>query len=174
MSVPATEPTTDPAADPNTPPPAGDTPPPADPPADPPAGESSENDLPDWAKKELTRARAEAANYRTRAREAQDALKQAKTPEEFQAAVDALNEQVAKAERAALVASTARKFNLPDDLAEVLQGTTAEELEAHAKKLQRYASPGEPQRLGGGLDPTSSGDDGDGIAAAKRALSRRY
>lgn len=140
------------------------------------ASPPSEKDLPEWGRKELSRARAEAANYRTQLREAQDALKTAKSPEDFAKVQADLTERAEKAERAALVATVARKFNLPDDLAEVLQGSTAEELEAHAKKLQRYANPNgqEHKRLRGGLDPSSDAyDDADPVEVAKRALARR-
>lgn len=166
--------------DPPTPP--ADQPPPApqaDPPPDPPAGDppediNGEDKLPDWARKELTRARTEAANYRTKLRDAEGSLAKAKTPEEFEAAKAELTTRVAELERSVLVATAARKFGLPDELADVLKGATVEELEAHAKKLQKFVNGTDEPRLGGGLNP---GDDnaaeGDPVAAAQRALRRR-
>jgi len=69
-----------------------------------------------------------------------------------------------------LVRDVASKAALPDDLAELLKGTTREELETHAKKLQQYATPAAPASLRGGLDPT---DDGD-TETDPRELARRY
>ncbi len=48
---------------------------------------SREDDLPDWARKELAKVRNEAAGYRTRLRDAETKLSGAKSPEEFEAAL---------------------------------------------------------------------------------------
>lgn len=132
--------------------------------------EEPEDELPEWARKELTKVRAEAANYRTRLRDAETQLKEAKTPEEYEAAINEFREQNAKLERQVLVNSVARKYHLPDDLAEVLQGDTEKELTAHAKKLAKYASVEEPQDLSGGLTP----GDGDGGPSDPATLAQMY
>jgi len=49
-----------------------------------PAGEN-DDELPEWARTKLTKANSEAANYRTRLRETEAKLLEAKTPEEFAA-----------------------------------------------------------------------------------------
>jgi hypothetical protein len=157
--------------------------PPADKPADPPADseekpddkpeekESKDDDLPEWARKELTSVRAEAANYRTKLREAEAKLSEAKTPEEVAAAISELREQNAKLERTVLVTTVATNHKLPSDLAELLKGETKEELEAHAKVLAKYApaEKSEPESLGGGLDPS---DDNDGEMDPRKLAQR--
>ncbi|GGN40181.1 hypothetical protein FHR83_007099 [Actinoplanes campanulatus] len=136
------------------------------------AGEtkSQEDELPEWARKALTKANAEAANYRTRAKEAEAKLAGAKTPEELEAVVKEITARAEKAERFLLVSDVARKHDLPDELAEVLKGETREDLEAHAKKLAKFATPVKPRVLRGGLDPV----DDDGSPNDPRELARKY
>ncbi|WP_394615889.1 hypothetical protein JNUCC0626_40165 [Lentzea sp. JNUCC 0626] len=128
-----------------------------------------EDDLPEWARKELTKVRGEAANYRTQLRAAQESLSNAKTPEEFQAATAQLSAKVTELETSLLRSSVARKYDLPDELAERLRGSTAEEMESDAKALQKFAGPVTPESLGGGLTPDST-DDGE---MDPRKLARR-
>lgn len=127
---------------------------------------------PEWAKKELTKVRAEAANYRTRLRDAEAKLSEAKTPEEFEAAVADLREENAKLEKSILVTKVAAKHGLSDVLAARLVGSTEEELEADAKLLASVANaaPPAPESLEGGLDP-SSDDDGE---TDPRKLAARF
>jgi hypothetical protein len=116
--------------------------------------------LPEWAKKELTRARGEAANYRTQLREAERKLGEAKTPEEVEAAISELREQNAKLERAIIVSKVATKYGLSDFLASRLIGSTEAELEADAKLAAKevpVATP-PPPSVSGGLDPSDSED----------------
>lgn len=120
-----------------------------------------EDELPEWARKELTSVRGEAANYRTKLREAEAKLSEAKTPEDFEAAVSELRETNAKLEREILVTKAATKHNLPEALAARLTGNTPEEIEADAKALAELVSvPRVPDSLEGGLDPNSD-DDGE-------------
>lgn len=128
----------------------------------------------DSAKKALAKARNEAGKYRTRLRDAEDKLSKAKTPEEFEAAVTELRDTNAKLERDLLVERVARKAALPEELAELLQGSTEAELQAHAKKLARYVTTANaPGDLRGGLDPTDE-DDFDPVKAAHAAKRTRY
>jgi hypothetical protein len=132
-----------------------------------------EDELPEWARQRLTKANAEAANYRVRLREAEKQLSEAKSPDELDAAVTSFKERNAQLERELTVSTLARRYGLPDDLANSLKemtGKTPQELEAHAKVLQKYAAPAEPVVLSGGLDPA---DDGD-TETDPRALARRY
>lgn len=128
---------------------------------------------PEVLRKELTAARAEAANYRTKLRDAEAKLSGAKTPEEFETAKAELSAKVAELEKAVVVATVARKFELPSELAEVLQGNTPEELEAHAKKLAKFAVAPDPKNLKGGLDPDDEEAEFDPVAEAHKAR-RRY
>ena len=91
--------------------------------------------LPEWARNKLTKANAEAAKYRTELRAAEAALSSAKTPEEHEAALSELRNQVASLESATLRSEAARKHNLPDELVARLQGSNAAELEADAALL---------------------------------------
>lgn len=133
-----------------------------------------EEDLPDWARKELTKVRGEAANYRVKLREAETALKDAKSVEEFEAARADLSNKIAELESALLRERVARKFELPDELASRLQGADEAALEADAKALQKFVTPAAPESLSGGLDP-DEGDDGfDPVKAVQAARRSRY
>ncbi|MFG2850864.1 hypothetical protein ACGFZ9_09360 [Streptomyces mirabilis] len=130
---------------------------------------SPDDELPDWARKELAKVRNEAAGYRTRLRDAETKLSEAKSPEEFEAALAEVKTKNAELERSVLVTTVARKFDLPEELAGRLRGATPEELEADAKALQVLLTPAAPPSLGGGLDPSDE-DDGD---MDPRKLARR-
>lgn len=148
---------------------------------DPPASRKDDEDkeldeLPEWARKKLTKANSEAARYRTELREAQEKLQSAKTVEEFEAATKELADKNAELEQALLRERVARKHNLPDALADRLRGSTEEELVADAKALAKLvAAPddADPSSLGGGLDPSDDADF-DPVKAAREARSRRY
>jgi hypothetical protein len=129
---------------------------------------------PEVLRKKLTEANAEAANYRTRLREAEQKLSEAKTPEEYEAAVKDLVEKNAALERSVLVATVAREYDLPSELAELLKGDDEDALKKHAKTLQQFVAPkGDPESLDGGLTP-GSGEEFDPVAEARKARARRY
>ncbi|MEU5427622.1 hypothetical protein AB0H73_18735 [Streptomyces olivoreticuli] len=132
-----------------------------------------EDELPEWARKELAKVRGEAASYRTRLRDAETKLSEAKSPEEFEVALAEVRAENAQLEHTVLVGSVARRFDLPDELASRLRGTTAEELEADAKALQVLLAPKIPESLGGGLTP-SDDDDGEMDPRALARRSRRF
>lgn len=68
--------------------------------ADPPADEKAIDSLPDWARSELTRARSDAAKYRTKVRELEPAAEKARQLEEAQKTEQQrLEERAATAER---------------------------------------------------------------------------
>ncbi|AKY03764.1 scaffolding protein [Streptomyces phage Verse] len=118
-----------------------------------------EDELPEWARKELTKVRGEAANYRTKLREAETSLQNAKTPEEFEAARSELSSRIAELEREVVVSKVARKYELPDELVPLLKGDNEEALELVAKTLSKYAVTPAPESLGGGLTPSDDADD---------------
>ncbi|MEU9795058.1 hypothetical protein AB0E27_31485 [Streptomyces sparsogenes] len=124
-------------------------------------------------RKELTGARAEAANYRTKLRETEAKLSKAKTVEEFEAATSELRGQIEALERQILIGTVAAKYELPPTLAKRLTGATEAELEADAKELQKLVAPAAPESLGGGLDP-DDGEDFDPVKAARAARRRGY
>ena len=139
-------------------------------------GKKPEDELPEWAREKMTKANNEAASYRTKLRDLEKRFEGAKTADEFEAAVNALKEENATLAREALVAKVARKFSLPDDLAELLKGDNEEALEAHATSLQKYVSSDEdPENLSGGLTPTdgSKTDEDDPRKLAETYGGRR-
>lgn len=138
--------------------------------------EDNSAELPEWARNELSRVRSEAASYRTKLREHQEKYKDAKTPEEYEAATRELAETVSSLERQILVNSVAQAHKLPADLAALLKGADEAELTAHAKTLSKYAPVEEvpPTDLRGGLDPNDSDESFDPVAAARKARARRY
>lgn len=138
--------------------------------------ESEDEELdPKVLRKLLSDTRAEAANYRTKLREAETKLSEAKTPEEVEAAVEELRQQNAALERAVLVANVAREFELPSELAELLKGDDEAALKQHAKALQKFVPSDTPESLGGGLDPQSrNSEEFDPVAEYRKAKSSRY
>lgn len=126
-----------------------------------------EADLPEWARERLTKANGEAARYRKQLRETQELLDKASTPEQMAEVRDGLNDTIRNLERELVAA----RHNLPGDLAAVLQGGTREEMEAHAKVLQRYAPKGGVKEVLGGLTP---GDEGKLAGMDPGALARKW
>jgi hypothetical protein len=127
---------------------------------------------PEVLRKKLTDANAEAANYRTRLREAEQKLSEAKTPEEVAAAVADLTSKNAELERSLLVTKVASKYELPAELAELLKGDDEAALAKHAQTLAKFASPSDPESLSGGLTPGDS-QEFDPVAEARKARQRR-
>jgi len=154
------------------------TTPPATPPAgqEPPTGTATppaDHKTPEWYEAELGKTRNEAANYRTKLRDAEAKLTAAKTVEEFEAATNELKATIAKQERDLLVAKVGK--DLPDELAALLKGDTEAELLAHAEVLKKFVQPqaAPPEQLGGGLNPGQGVDDFDPVAIARKARQGR-
>ncbi|MGL5825553.1 MAG: hypothetical protein ACRCYU_12195 [Nocardioides sp.] len=180
MSTTATTPKTDeqpPAAPPVDPPATNDAPPDGEQPkGEAEAGKGGkDNELPEWARGELSSVRGEAAKYRTALREAQQKLEAAKTPEEFESATKGLTGRVAELEREILVRDIAASHGIPPALATRLHGASKEELEKDAKELQKLvAVQREPESLGGGLDPSSETEEFDPEAVVRNLRANRY
>jgi len=129
------------------------------------------------ALKALGKVRGENASWRTKYRDLEAKLAEAKTPEQVEEVVNSMKtereaDDAKRAEetRALVVENVALKHNLPDDLAAALKGDTREELEAHAKVLAKYAPAEETEGpdVSGGLTP---GDE-DGPFDAKAELRK--
>lgn len=161
--------------------PEGQTPEGQTPEGDKPEGQTPEGDkpaedeLPEWARKELTKARGDAASYRTRLREAEAKLAEAKTPEDIEAAVADLKAANADLERQIVVRDVAAKHNLPPALAKRLTGSTPEELEADAKELAKLVAPAPttPSSPAGGLNPGDNDDSPSDPRTLARVARRR-
>lgn len=128
-----------------------------------------------WVRKELEEARKQAAKDRVRAKELQEQLASAKTPEEVQSIISAHDAKTAELELQIVRLNAARNAELPEEMLEFLDGRTPEEIEAKAAKLAAFKPApggGEPvvvtqQQPRGGSDP-SSDPESDGFAAYKR------
>jgi hypothetical protein len=148
------------------------------------ASETAKEELaPEVLREQLTRANAEAANYRVKLRNAEKALEDAESVEEYKAAVENLKEVNATLERQILVTSVATEHKLPAELAELLQGEDEAALKAHAAKLAKFVPAEEPtptpggkqhvvDDLTGGLNPGGNEDTFDAVAVGK-ALARK-
>lgn len=142
--------------------------------------EPKEELSPEELRELVTKANAEAANFRVKLRNAQketaDAVAKADSLEEAQAASAALVEKVAALEHQLLVSAVAQKHKLPDDLSSLLQGDDEEALNTHAAVLAKYIPKGAARSvadLGGGLNPAESDDSFDAVATARAARRRR-
>lgn len=142
-------PPTPPAADlaPTPPPAAAGFVPPADPPPADPAAEPQV-----FSREYVESLRREAAGYRTRAKTA-DELQHKLDEFENAGKSELERERLARESAEKALAQTqsdllrervARQKNLPTELAEVLQGTTEEEMLAHAERLAAFVTPAAP------------------------------
>lgn len=125
-----------------------------------------------WVRKELEDTRKEAADKRVLARELQEKLATAKTPEEVQQITAAYDTKTTDLEVALARERVARKTGLSDDLVEFLTAKTEEELTAQAAKLAglKPAADADPvvvtvQEPRGGLDPTVNPNEQSGYDA---------
>ena len=113
-----------------------------------------------WVRKELEDTRKEAAEKRVLAKELQEKLGSAKTPEEVQQITAAYDSKTSDLEVALARERVARKSGLSDDLVEFLTGKTEEELTTQAQKLAGLKPAGaDPvvvtvQEPRGGLNPS--------------------
>lgn len=125
--------------------------------------------------KELTRARQEAAKYRTSLRDAEKRLSEAKTQEDIDSAVASLQTTVTDLERNLAVANAARTYKIPDDYLEFIKGESEDEINESAKKLAALTSRVEDgddiDDLRGGLNPSRRRTDS---GASPRELADRY
>jgi hypothetical protein len=155
-----------------------------------PAGEAPPTDkwagLPEefaWAKSAVESANREAASRRVALREAEDKLKDAKTPEDVQAAVKDLSTKASQLEAELARERAARKHGLTDDVLEFLTGTTEEQIEAQASKLAAKLKPASQETAppkvvtvpapSGGVTPSTPPTEQDGRAAWRAFKARR-
>lgn len=115
------------------------------------------DELPDWARKQLKKARDEAASYRVQLREVEEKFKGAKTDAELEEQLKPLQEKLtaqaeanAELERQLII----RDYGLDKDLAEFVTGENAEEWETKAKALsERLGASNSEKRFGPGRPP---------------------
>lgn len=133
----------------------------------------------DVLRKKVTEANAEAANYRTKLREAEDALKNAKSPEEVAAIIKGLTDERETTEHSLVVENVSLKAKLPEDLTALLAdysvGKTREQIEAHALVLAKYAPVTEDEDVTprGGLRPQTEEGAFDPVATVQKNRRRR-
>jgi chromosome segregation ATPase len=142
------------------------------------AESDSTDELPDWARKSLKKANDEAASYRTQLRELQEQLKNAKSAEEHEAAIAALNARIVAQDRQL----AAKTHGLPDDLVEFITAEDTEGIEAQAAKLaaslapareEPPAPPATEQPPSGARKKKSATSDLNPADAARLTLQRR-
>lgn len=124
----------------------------------------------------LAGTRKEAASWRTKFRDLEKKMADAKTPEEVAAAIAETQAASESEARTLLAENVALKAGLPNELASRLQGTTREELEADAKALAKLVPAPEASDdpdLNGGLDGSSGTPVFDVDAARKAARAAR-
>lgn len=122
-----------------------------------------------WVRKELEDTRKEAAEKRVLAKELQEKLGSAKTPEEVQQLTAAYDTKTSDLEVALTRERVARQTGLSDDLVEFLTAKSEEELIAQAAKLSGLKTAPEPvvvtvQEPRGGLNPSVDPSSKDGFA----------
>ena len=134
-----------------------------------------------WVRKELEDARKEAAEKRVLARDYQEKLAQAKTPEEVQQIIAANDTKTADLEAQLARERVARKTGLDEDLVEFLTGKTEEELLKQATKLAKAKKADDENtvvvtQLGprGGQNPGSAPNELDGFAEWERYKKNRH
>lgn len=132
-----------------------------------------------WVRKELEDTRKEAAEKRILAKELQDKLGSAKTPEEVQQLAAAYDTKTRDLEVALARERVARKTGLGDDLVEFLTGKTEEELTAQAQKLAGLKPADDPvvvtvQEPRGGLNPAVDPGDPSGFDAWENYKRNRH
>lgn len=88
-----------------------------------------------WAKNAVESANREAASRRVALRELEERVKDAKTPEEFNAALADVKAKEVELTNQLARERAARKHRLNDDLLEFLTADTEEGIEAQAEKL---------------------------------------
>lgn len=129
-----------------------------------------------WVRKELEDTRREAAEKRVLAKELQEKLAAAKTPDEVQSIIAANDEKTRNLETQLLRERVARTTKLDDDLVEFLTGKTEEELLNQAKKLAgRKKADDDPDPVvvtqlnpRGGQNPSAEPGELDGFAEWER------
>lgn len=111
------------------------------------------DDLGDEARKEIQKKNNEAKNLRARAKEAEAKVSDLEarlfavenagaTAEDLlknlQKENDALKSQISETNKAAMRADVARRFSIPDELADRIQGDDLDEMEEDAKTLAKF------------------------------------
>lgn len=118
------------------------------------------NEIPEWARKELTDVRTEAATRRTQLRDVEQKLS------EVTGQVQTLtNEKVAAEGRASAAELALLKFNVAigagvpggdiADFVDLLQGSNEDELKASAEKVLKFYKPSAPGAQYPGYDPSA-------------------
>jgi hypothetical protein len=132
-------------------------------------------------KDDLESTRREAASRRVALREAEEKLKEAKTPEDISKAVAEATKKNTDLEAELARERAARKHKLDDALLEFLTGSDAEQIDAQAAKLAALATkpaatapaPTKPAPRGGVTPTDSTPPEVDGREAWRKFKGRR-
>lgn len=141
------------------------------PPAENPDADLDDNDeLPDWARKELKKARAEAAARRVENKTLAEKLAAAVTPEDHAKIVEELRKENEKLTRRSTISSLVEEFELPSKASALIKGDTPEELRAAAEALAEILPKRDPD-LPPPLDPQGGRQPGRPPAADPKELA---
>lgn len=158
--------------DPPQDPPAGDPDATDNPPADDPDADLDNNDeLPEWARKELKKARAEAAARRVENKTLAEKLAAAVTPEDHMKIVEELRQENAKLTRQQTISSLVEELELPAKASALIKGDTPEELREAAEALAAILPKRDPD-LPPPLDPQGGRQPGRPPAADPKELAK--
>lgn len=143
---------------------------------------ATEDTVPEWVREKLTKANNEAAKYRTKAKEAAQQA-QFEADEKYSAQLSALTDEkaaiAAELENARLEHlkfKTALSVGIPgesaSEFADLLKGTTEEEVLAHAEKVKElFGASNKPARA---TDPTQGLDGGNATAQSAGAMLANF
>ena len=95
-------------------------------------------ELPEWARKQITELRRESASYRTERNDLRERLEQAKdNPEDNKKLIEQLQSELRETSLKATRLDIARKHNLPESADVLLHGEDADSLSEQAKLLSQ-------------------------------------
>jgi hypothetical protein len=147
---------------------------------------SSSDELPEWARKKLSEANAEAAKYRVKAQTVADEVRaelEQKHQAEFKSVLDEKSTVLSERDTATsnfdkLV--VALQAGIPGESAvefsKLLQGSNTEEFQAHAESLKKMFNPGTKPKAtdpSQGLNGTSGMDPADALAELFKSHTKR-
>lgn len=137
-------------------------------------GDEDDN-LPEWARKKISKVNREAKNLRDQLRQVQEKLQGAKTPEEVAAITQELTETNSSLTLELARERALRKHGLDEDDAVLLTASTPEDIDKQAERIASRIGGGGRGPLKGGLDPMDDDDvPSDPGELAKRYGRRRY
>ena len=141
----------------------------------------SVEDLPQWARSQLTKARNEAAKYRVEAKNAADQAR-SETASEYQGKLSELSEsnsalqaELDSARVDNMKIHAALAVGIPGEsateFADLLKGSTEKEIAEHAEKVKALFDTGKDAKPSRAVDPSQGSQDGTSRLSAGQMLA---